>query len=192
MVQIIFTQICQHLCFTWNVRHTVLLHEIWHVWCAIFLMACFQWRYELLCISQSFICNWLSYMQCGILSVTHILFHSPDNEYVIKEMSTFAQFSYGNQATEKVWGHMEYPYLRYKCLSATLMHEICNCLYFKWGHHTTDSLLWNTLPRSKLDTGFSLYDKPGATCPIWIAEVDSPTWNVECPESPYENIWVCI
>lgn len=80
-------------------------------------------------------------MQCGILSIAHILFHSPDKEFVIREMSTFAHFSHGNQVTEYVRGHMAYTYFRYKRLSATLMHEICNCLYFKWGHLTTDSFL---------------------------------------------------
>ena len=43
-------------------------------------------------------------MQCGILDNAHIFFHSPDNEYVIKEMGTFAQFSYGNQNMyEDIW-----------------------------------------------------------------------------------------
>ena len=114
MVQIIFSQFGQHLRFTWNVRHTVLLHEIWYVWCAIFLMSCFQGRYGLLCISHAYICNWLSYIQCGIFSIAYLLFHSHDKGFVIREMGTFSHFSHGKQATEYVWEHMEYKYFRYK------------------------------------------------------------------------------
>ena len=78
-------------------------------WCA-----CFQWRYGLLCISHAYICNWLSYMQCGILGIAYILFHSHDKGFVIREMGTFADFSHGKQATEYVRACMEYPYFRYK------------------------------------------------------------------------------
>ena len=115
MVQIIFPQF-GHLRFTWNVMHTVLLHEIWYVWYAIFSSwcACLQWRYGLLCISHAYICNWLSYIQCGILDIAYILFHSHDKGFVIREMGTFAHFSYGKQATEYVRAHREYPYFRYK------------------------------------------------------------------------------